>query len=33
MVLLKLGTRQVEEGRVQPAEDVVQRIRKRSNNR
>ncbi|MCZ7555422.1 MAG: type II toxin-antitoxin system Phd/YefM family antitoxin [Bacteroidia bacterium] len=31
--ILALGTRQVEEGRVQPAGEVVQRLRSRSKNR
>jgi hypothetical protein len=31
--ILALGTRQVEEGKVQPAADVIQRLRDRSNNR
>lgn len=30
--ILALGTRQIEEGKVQPAEDVVQRLRNRSKN-
>ena len=31
--ILALGTRQVEEGRVQPAGDIVQRLRERSKRR
>ena len=27
--ILALGTRQIEEGKVQPAEDVIKRLRKR----
>lgn len=31
--ILALGTRQIEEGKVQPAEDVIRRIRKRNKSR
>ena len=31
--ILALGTRQIEEGKVQPADDVVQRLRNRSKSR
>ncbi len=31
--ILALGTRQIEEGKVQPARDVVQRLRDRSTSR
>ena len=31
--ILALGTRQIEEGKIQPAEDVIQRLRDRSKNR
>ncbi len=31
--MLALGTRQIEEGKVQPAGDVIQRLRNRSKNR
>ncbi len=31
--MLALGTRQIEEGKVQPASDVVARLRNRSQNR
>ena len=31
--ILALGTRQVEKGKVQPAEEVIQRLRDRSKNR
>ena len=31
--ILALGARQVEEGKVQPADDVVQRLRERSKSR
>ena len=31
--ILALGTRQIEEGKIQPAGDVIQRLRDRSKNR
>jgi prevent-host-death family protein len=31
--ILALGTRQVEEGKIQPARDIIQRLRNRSNRR
>lgn len=31
--ILALGTHQIEEGKIQPAGDVIQRLRDRSNNR